>query len=116
MIIRESKRLAREPRSRRRRSTQAAAKEFKKSGSTSTKAEEERLKKEGKYYGPGEGPPPDDLFEIGVYSLYHGVGITESGKKVCWSIKGRDGYFETARMAVEAALAMSESGDERRHE
>ncbi len=48
---------------------EAAAKEFKKSGSTSTKAEEERLKKEGKYYGPGEGPPLDDLFEIGVYSL-----------------------------------------------
>ena len=72
------------------------------------------MKKEGKYYGPGEGPPLDDLFEIGVYSLYHGVGITESGKKVCWSIKGRDGYFETARMAVEAALAMSESGDELR--
>ena len=94
--------------------SEAAAKEFKKSGSTSTKAEEERLKKEGKYYGPGEGPPLDDLFEIGVYSLYHGVGITESGKKVCWSIKGRDGYFETARMAVEAALAMSESGDELR--
>ena len=46
--------------------------------------------------------------------MYHGVGITESGKKVCWSIKGRDGYFETARMAVEAALAMSESGDELR--
>jgi hypothetical protein len=46
--------------------------------------------------------------------LYHGVGITESGKKVCWSIKGRDGYFETARMAVEAALAMSESGEELR--
>ena len=63
------------------------------------------MKKEGKYYGPGEGPPLDDLFEIGVYSLYHGVGVTESGKKVCWSIKGRDGYFETARMAVEAALA-----------
>ena len=40
--------------------------------------------------------------------------MTESGKKVCWSIKGRDGYFETARMAVEAALAMSESGDELR--
>ena len=49
-----------------------------------------------------------------MYSLYHGVGITETGKKVCWSIKGRDGYFETARMAVEAALAMSESGEELR--
>ena len=57
-----------------------------------------------------EGPPLDDLFEIGVYSLYHGVGVTESGKKVCWSIKGRDGYFETARMAVEAALAMTSPG------
>ena len=38
--------------------------------STSTKAEEERLRAEGKYYGAGEGPPLDELFEIGVFSLY----------------------------------------------
>ena len=49
---------------------EAAAKEFKKSGSTSTKAEEERLKKEGKYYGPGRGPPLDDLFEIRRVLVY----------------------------------------------
>ena len=90
--------------------SERAAKDFKKNGSTSTKAEEERLKKEGKYYGPGEGPPLDDLFAIGVFSLYHAVGVTESGKKICWSIKGRNGYFETARVAVEAALTTSESG------
>ncbi|KAH8069197.1 oxidoreductase [Aureococcus anophagefferens] len=77
-------------------------------------AEEERLRAEGKYYGAGEGPPLDELFEIGVYSLYHMVAISDSGKKLCWSIKGRDGYFETARMCVETALTMACSAPELR--
>lgn len=88
---------------------EATAKAFKK-GSTSSKAEAERLKAEGKYYGAGEGPPVDELFEIGVYSMYHMIAISESGKKICWSIKGRDGYFETARMCVETALTMALDG------
>ena len=92
---------------------ESTAKQFKK-GSTSTKAEEERLRAEGKYYGAGEGPPLDELFEIGVYSLYHMVAISDSGKKLCWSIKGRDGYFETARMCVETALTMACSAPELR--
>lgn len=42
------------------------------------------------------------------------VAVLPSGKKIAWSIKGRDGYFETARMAVEAALTMAVSGPELR--
>ena len=70
-----------------------AAKEIKK-GAASVKAEEERLRAMGKYYGAGEGPPVDELFDIGVYMTYHFLGLSESGKKVGLSFKGRDGDYQ----------------------
>mmetsp|Transcript_291 Transcript_291/g.400 ORF Transcript_291/g.400 Transcript_291/m.400 type:complete len:559 (+) Transcript_291:81-1757(+) len=86
--------------------TEHQALESKKS-STSSKAEVDKLKAAGKWYGPGEGPPIEELIDMGVHSLYHMVAISESGKKVNISVKGRDGYYETARMVVEMALALA---------
>jgi short subunit dehydrogenase-like uncharacterized protein len=62
------------------------------------------LKAAGKYYGEGEGPPLEDLDDawIGNFSWAQTTG----GHEIKCSFVGRDGYFETARVAVETAMTL----------
>ncbi|KAJ1457590.1 hypothetical protein M885DRAFT_586733 [Pelagophyceae sp. CCMP2097] len=90
-------------------SSEAEAKALK-AGSGSAAAEEAKLKKEGKYYGAGEGPPFDELIAAECSMVYHFVGVAESGRKVNLSFCGRDGYYETARVITETALMMAVNG------
>jgi len=86
--------------------SQKEAENFK-NKSTSTKLEEKQLKEQGKYYKAGEGPPFEELLAMGVFSLYHVIAVSDTGKTVKLSIKGRDGYYETARFVVEMAMTLA---------
>jgi short subunit dehydrogenase-like uncharacterized protein len=76
----------------------------KSSGATSVDAEKEKLKKAGKYYGQGEGPALEDIED--AWMMYRFYAETPSGKGYKMSIRGKDGYYETARMAIELALTL----------
>jgi len=79
-----------------------------KASKTSAKAEEEQLKAKGKYYAAGDGPPLEDLIADRIYSVFHAVAESEHTKRrVAISIKGHDGYYETARMVAEMALMLA---------
>jgi len=71
---------------------------------TSVADEKAALQAAGKYYEQGEGPRLEDLSDayIGIDML----SITESGKEIKCSLIGADGYFETARCAVEFAMTV----------
>jgi len=70
----------------------------------SVEEEKAALEAAGKYYKEGEGPPLEELEEAWVaWMLY---AESENGNSVKMSMIGRDGYFETARVAVETAMVL----------
>jgi len=73
-------------------------------GATSVDAEKKKLEKAGKYYGQGEGPPLEEIED--AWMMYRFYAETPSGKSFKMSIRGQDGYYETARMAIELALTL----------
>mmetsp|Transcript_63267 Transcript_63267/g.147344 ORF Transcript_63267/g.147344 Transcript_63267/m.147344 type:complete len:431 (-) Transcript_63267:89-1381(-) len=78
--------------------------ELKPAAGPSVGGEKEALQAQGKYYKQGEGPPLEELSDAWVaFQLY---AESTSGKTAFCGLIGRDGYFETARCAVEMALAM----------
>jgi len=70
----------------------------------SVAGEKEMLEAQGKYYKQGEGPPLEDLSDAWTASFMYTQ--TTSGKEIRCSICGNDGYFETARCAVEWAMTV----------
>lgn len=60
------------------------------------------LEAAGKYFKQGEGPPLEDMADAWIGTFMWSQ--TTSGKEIRCSIVGNDGYFETARCAVEFAL------------
>jgi|Transcript_6961 short subunit dehydrogenase-like uncharacterized protein len=66
--------------------------------------EAEALKAAGKYYGEGEGPPLEDLDDAWIGNF--GWAQSTGGHEIKCGFVGRDGYFETARVAVETAMAL----------
>jgi short subunit dehydrogenase-like uncharacterized protein len=73
-------------------------------GATSVDEEKKKLEKAGKYYGQGEGPPLEDIAD--AWMMFRFYTETPSGKSYKMSIRGQDGYYETARMAIELALTL----------
>jgi len=76
----------------------------KKSGGVGVEAEKERLMAEGAYYAEGDGPPLETLDD--AWTGYFIWAESEGGHEMKASIVGRDGYFETARAAIEMALTL----------
>jgi len=72
--------------------------------STGVEAEKERLMAQGTYYAEGEGPPLETLDD--AWTGYFMWAETEGGNEVKMSMIGRDGYFETARAAIEMAMCL----------
>lgn len=63
----------------------------------------------GTYYKEGEGPPLEDLEDAWIsYFLW---AQSEGGHEVKLALLGRDGYFETARVAIETAMCLRFDGD-----
>lgn len=73
-------------------------------GATSVDEEKKKLEKAGKYYNQGEGPPLEEIED--AWMMFRFYTETPSGKTYKMSIRGKDGYFETARMAIELALTL----------
>jgi len=71
----------------------------------SVEEEAKQLKEQGKYYSEvGEGPPLEDLDD--AFTSMFGWAETDGGHSAKMSFIGRDGYFETARMAIETAMCL----------
>eukprot|EP00929_Paragymnodinium_shiwhaense_P062369 TRINITY_DN31141_c0_g1_i1.p1 TRINITY_DN31141_c0_g1~~TRINITY_DN31141_c0_g1_i1.p1 ORF type:complete len:561 (-),score=128.92 TRINITY_DN31141_c0_g1_i1:152-1696(-) len=70
----------------------------------SVEEEKKQLQESGKYYKEGEGPPLEELESAWVGYFLHCE--SENGHEVKCSFVGRDGYFETARIAVETAMCL----------
>ncbi|CAE7827113.1 DRG2 [Symbiodinium sp. CCMP2456] len=70
----------------------------------SVEAEKKALEAKGVYYGAGEGPPLEELDD--AWSAWFVWAQTEKGHEVRCDFIGRDGYFETARIAVETAMCL----------
>jgi len=83
---------------------QEAGGELKPVAGPSVGGEKEALEKMGKYYKQGEGPPLEELSDAWV--AFFCVAQSTSGHVQTCSLVGKDGYFETARCAVEMALAL----------
>jgi short subunit dehydrogenase-like uncharacterized protein len=66
--------------------------------------EAEALKAAGKYYAEGDGPPLEELED--AWSSTLGWVESEGGHEMKCAFVGRDGYFETARVAIETAMAL----------
>lgn len=66
--------------------------------------EAEELKKRGMYYKSGEGPDLDDLGDAWTGYFCYAESVSGKEEKVC--MIGKDGYIETARMAVETAICL----------
>lgn len=74
-------------------------------------AEKEQLEKEGKYYNQGEGPALEDLDD--AWMGFFAWSQSDPSEHICrHSMIGSDGYFETARIAVETAFTMIFDYDE----
>merc|ERR1719272_934642 len=85
-------------------SEEVARTAVKSQGATSVEEEKKKLQKVGKYYGPGEGPPLEDIED--AWMMHNFYAETPSGKSIKMSLRGKDGYYETARMAIELALTL----------
>eukprot|EP00927_Polykrikos_kofoidii_P087254 TRINITY_DN9_c0_g1_i1.p1 TRINITY_DN9_c0_g1~~TRINITY_DN9_c0_g1_i1.p1 ORF type:complete len:532 (-),score=91.62 TRINITY_DN9_c0_g1_i1:260-1801(-) len=70
----------------------------------SVEDEKKKLQASGKYYKEGEGPLLEELENAWIGYFFHAE--TESGNEAKCSVVGRDGYFETARVAIEAAMCL----------
>jgi short subunit dehydrogenase-like uncharacterized protein len=79
----------------------------------SVNAEKEALMAQGKYFKQGEGPPLEDLSD--AWTAQYAWAETESGEKLKCAWCGRDGYYETARCAVEFAMTCRFDRDELPH-
>lgn len=66
--------------------------------------EAEALKASGKYYAEGDGPPLEELDDAWVSSFCWVE--SEGGHETKCAFMGRDGYFETARVAIEMAMTL----------
>lgn len=71
-------------------------------GGPSVSGEKEALEAQGKYYKQGEGPPLEELTDAWIAFLM--FSQTTSGNMIFNALVGADGYFETARCAVEFAM------------
>eukprot|EP00930_Biecheleria_cincta_P098228 TRINITY_DN89902_c0_g1_i1.p1 TRINITY_DN89902_c0_g1~~TRINITY_DN89902_c0_g1_i1.p1 ORF type:complete len:543 (+),score=106.19 TRINITY_DN89902_c0_g1_i1:42-1631(+) len=70
----------------------------------SVAGEKEALQQQGKYFKQGEGPPLDQLADAWI--SFNCWAQTTGGHEARCGIVGGDGYFETARCAVEMAMTM----------
>jgi len=77
---------------------------IKKSGQTSVEEEKKKLEAVGKYYAQGEGPALEDIAD--AWMMFRFYAETPTGKSFKMSMRGGDGYYETARVAVETALTL----------
>merc|ERR1719188_177684 len=68
----------------------------------SVAAEKEALMAQGKYFKQGDGPPLEDLSD--AWTSQFAWAQTVAGEQMKCSWVGRDGYYETARCAVEFAM------------
>jgi len=66
--------------------------------------EEAMLKSEGREFKEGEGPALEDLSDAWSGFFLHAESI--NGNQVKCSFVGKDGYYETSRVAVETALTL----------
>merc|ERR1740117_1317835 len=66
--------------------------------------EAEALKASGKYYAEGEGPPLEELADAWIANFCWVE--SEKGHEMKCAFLGRDGYFETARVAIEMAMTL----------
>ena len=73
-------------------------------GAMTVDQERELLKQQGKYYEQGEGPPLELLGDCWTGQM--AWGQSESGHESRCAFVGGDGYFETARVAVESAMCL----------
>mmetsp|Transcript_98163 Transcript_98163/g.174754 ORF Transcript_98163/g.174754 Transcript_98163/m.174754 type:complete len:534 (-) Transcript_98163:116-1717(-) len=73
-------------------------------GAVGVDAERAALEAKGQYYGAGEGPPLEELDDAWVgWFLW---AQTEKGHEIKCDFIGRDGYFETARVAIETSMCL----------
>mmetsp|Transcript_74879 Transcript_74879/g.165666 ORF Transcript_74879/g.165666 Transcript_74879/m.165666 type:complete len:226 (-) Transcript_74879:72-749(-) len=68
----------------------------------SVSSEKEALMAQGKYFKQGEGPPLEELGD--AWTAQFAYAETVDGQSMKCSFVGRDGYYETARCAVEFAM------------
>jgi len=73
-------------------------------GAMTVEQEKEFLKAQGKYYAQGEGPPLEDLGDTWVGIMMYAQST--SGQEARLAFAGGDGYFETARVAIETAMTL----------
>eukprot|EP00413_Alexandrium_margalefii_P049648 CAMPEP_0204606838 /NCGR_PEP_ID=MMETSP0661-20131031/59331_1 /ASSEMBLY_ACC=CAM_ASM_000606 /TAXON_ID=109239 /ORGANISM="Alexandrium margalefi, Strain AMGDE01CS-322" /LENGTH=517 /DNA_ID=CAMNT_0051618197 /DNA_START=90 /DNA_END=1643 /DNA_ORIENTATION=- len=66
--------------------------------------EEAMLKSEGREFKEGEGPALEDLSDAWSGFFLHAESV--NGNQVKCSFVGADGYYETSRVAIEAALTL----------
>lgn len=78
--------------------------ELKPTTGPSVGGEKEMLEQQGKYYKQGEGPPLEELSDAWVAFFMYAE--TTGGKAMKCSICGKDGYYETARCAIEMAMTL----------
>jgi short subunit dehydrogenase-like uncharacterized protein len=71
--------------------------------------EEAMLKSEGREFKEEEGPVVEDLSD--AWSGFHIYAESTSGNSVKCSFVGADGYYETARVAVEMAITLKSDRD-----
>merc|ERR1719469_229690 len=75
--------------------------------------EKAELEAQGKYYKQGEGPPLELLTDAwGGFFMW---AQTTSGRELRCSQLGNDGYFETARCALEFAFTVRFDYDKLKH-
>jgi len=73
-------------------------------GAASVEGEKEKLKAEGKYFEQGEGPDLDTLGD--AWCGFFMWAESTKGHEVKCAFIGKDGYLETARVAVETAMCL----------
>mmetsp|Transcript_6476 Transcript_6476/g.20820 ORF Transcript_6476/g.20820 Transcript_6476/m.20820 type:complete len:528 (-) Transcript_6476:157-1740(-) len=67
-------------------------------------SEKELLEQQGKYYKQGEGPPLEELSDAWISAFMYAETVT--GETMKCGLVGCDGYYETARCAVEMAMTL----------
>merc|ERR1712176_1471248 len=82
---------------------QEAGGEVQATAAPSVSSEKEALEAQGKYYKQGEGPPLEELADAWI--CFQTYCMSEQGNYKMAGFVGCDGYFETARAAVECAMA-----------
>jgi len=81
---------------------QEAGGETGKPAGPSVSSEKEALEAMGKYYKQGEGPPLEELADAWI--AFQTFAKSKEGNYAICGFMGCDGYFETARAAVESAM------------